>query len=477
MIILSHPLLVEANNTTELSYKEKKEILTEVANEQGIPPEILKAIAYNENAMMQFDSSGKPKIAPDGGIGIMQITIPQAELDRRGWDLEKIKHDTRYNIEIGAKWLKERFDWSFIPKVNNHDPAKLEHWYFALMAYNGLSYVNDPERSPSTPYQNKIYQTITNHNIGVKPYIITSFEANYEDGSLHFRDTKANYTLPEAITYSTQMFKAGDRVKTRFVNANLRESAGGAKKGEVGPYTSLEIVSGPYETDGINNHYVFYEVKNSSIHGYVASSNLQHKDQQLAIPNVVLPTNHREPIARTYIKSEVPLLEKNANGTYSVVRMLKRNEALRTYGVDGHYYHVGANQYIENNPNRISIMVGRLLILQQAPMYQMDSKGNLSVYDIKKPGEAIRTYSYKDGLYNVGGNMYMKDNKSQVKYFTGSVTLSADTPLYKPDGSIVHDILKAGKSYTAYGVDGAKIDLGNGYYVINDRKTVRYSIY
>ena len=48
-------------------------LLTEAAIEADIPPEVVKAIAWEESDWQQF-KAGKPNVSFDGGIGIMQVT-------------------------------------------------------------------------------------------------------------------------------------------------------------------------------------------------------------------------------------------------------------------------------------------------------------------------------------------------------------------------------------------------------------------
>ena len=50
-------------------------LLTNAAIKADIPPEVVKAVATQENGgWKQFDENGKPIISRDGGIGLMQIT-------------------------------------------------------------------------------------------------------------------------------------------------------------------------------------------------------------------------------------------------------------------------------------------------------------------------------------------------------------------------------------------------------------------
>ena len=49
-------------------------LLTNAAIDADIPPEVVKAVATQENGWKQFDENGEPIISEDGGIGLMQIT-------------------------------------------------------------------------------------------------------------------------------------------------------------------------------------------------------------------------------------------------------------------------------------------------------------------------------------------------------------------------------------------------------------------
>ncbi|MGH2442727.1 MAG: NBR1-Ig-like domain-containing protein [Chloroflexota bacterium] len=53
-----------------------------------------------------------------------------------------IASDYRYNIAYGARILAAK--WKAVPKIGNGDPAVLENWYYAIWAYNGWGWVNNP---------------------------------------------------------------------------------------------------------------------------------------------------------------------------------------------------------------------------------------------------------------------------------------------------------------------------------------------
>src|SRR6185312_695596 len=91
---------------------------------------------------------------------MMQVTVSEAEIRKHNIDVERLKVDTAYNIEIGALILLEKWNNPNLPKINEKDPKKIEHWYFSVMAYNGLSKVNDPNFSGNLAYQERVFSNI-----------------------------------------------------------------------------------------------------------------------------------------------------------------------------------------------------------------------------------------------------------------------------------------------------------------------------
>ena len=73
-------------------------MLTEEPIKADIPPEVLKAIAWEESDWQQF-KDGKPNVSIDGGIGIMQVT------DYDPAEEESLKTDIEYNIKKGIEIL------------------------------------------------------------------------------------------------------------------------------------------------------------------------------------------------------------------------------------------------------------------------------------------------------------------------------------------------------------------------------------
>jgi hypothetical protein len=125
------------------------EMIREAALLKGVPPIIIQAVAYTESNLRQF-KDGEPLQSFDGySWGIMQVSphsYPQ-------YDLEKLKYDIRYNIMAGTEIILDKWGYAFgsspiIPKIGDNDPRILEHYYFALWAYNGWSQSNNPNMMP-----------------------------------------------------------------------------------------------------------------------------------------------------------------------------------------------------------------------------------------------------------------------------------------------------------------------------------------
>jgi len=164
------------------SYDEIEKILTNVANEKGIPVEIFKAIAWQESKgedldnnsvtnWRQFDN-GQPLISYDGvGIGIMQVSdfgdMSDAEIDR-------LKYDFEFNIRVGAEILIKKWELQNasvsekIPKVGDASPNYLEHWYYAIWAYNSYGPTNNPLYNPIA-YQTLVIKHV--NDVFKKPMI------------------------------------------------------------------------------------------------------------------------------------------------------------------------------------------------------------------------------------------------------------------------------------------------------------------
>jgi methionine-rich copper-binding protein CopC len=139
---------------------------------RSIPESVLMAVGWVESGWRQFTPNGRPLLSFDFGYGIMQITSgmagafghTQGSLDPATQSM--IASNFTYNIAYGARMLAEK--WASTPRVGDGDPTVVENWYYALWAYNGWGWVNNPNNkrfsrvgtpatNPSTyPYQERV---------------------------------------------------------------------------------------------------------------------------------------------------------------------------------------------------------------------------------------------------------------------------------------------------------------------------------
>jgi hypothetical protein len=137
-----------------------------------VPATLLKAIGWVESGWRQFAADGRPLVSPDFGYGVMQVTsgMPGAFGNVAGSiapaTASKIASEFRFNIAYGRYILQQK--WETTPRIGDGDPSVLENWYFAIWAYNGWGWVNNPNNprfsrsgTPATdpiafPYQERV---------------------------------------------------------------------------------------------------------------------------------------------------------------------------------------------------------------------------------------------------------------------------------------------------------------------------------
>jgi len=154
LLVFGQSAAAFAVSDASMSKEDIIKIIEDTARRKNIPPQILTAIAWKESRFTQFTSSGAPFVSR-GNRGLMQINSVHTEFDG-----DRILNDVTYNIEAGAdillsKWLDHR-----TPVVGNRDPNVLEHWYFALWAYNGWLSRNNPNLHGEKTYQDGIFDYI-----------------------------------------------------------------------------------------------------------------------------------------------------------------------------------------------------------------------------------------------------------------------------------------------------------------------------
>lgn len=273
-------------------------LLTETALSYDVPPEIVKAIAEGESGNWRhFDSKGEAIVTADNGIGIMQIT------NQAGYNQDRLKSDIVYNIQAGVKTLDGMFKWKDLPSINGGERDVLEHWYFAIMAYNGTKPVNSPivqatnERNANA-YQERILRIIEKLeliDLTELPFKREHFQ--YDSNSReNIKFSAMNYKFDVPLTKSKYFFKTNQKVSATTTNVKFRTrpsidspAMGTLREGEI------VTITGPFEYEEVStkkNHFVWYPVKrNDGTKGYVASSYLNYSaSTPTPTPPVTPPT-------------------------------------------------------------------------------------------------------------------------------------------------------------------------------------------
>lgn len=261
-------------------------LITEVARESNVPPEIVKAVAEKESGWVQFES-GKPYMSTngDGGIGVMQIT------NTASYNVKELEYNLKANIKAGVDFLTEAFfNRKDLPEINNNDPKKLESWYFAVMAYNGIVPKNSPvvqatgARNPLA-YQELVFDILDKGNLYVgEPELETNIDKldmkkedfQYDpNSSTAIKFLKTSYPLNAAeLTSSKQLFKVGDVVTYSGTGLRAIPSRSGSLI-TIAPGAKLKIIGEPMADQNPKsvNHTVWYlaEDVNTKKIGYIAS--------------------------------------------------------------------------------------------------------------------------------------------------------------------------------------------------------------
>ncbi len=171
------------------------------------PPDLIKAIAWNESRWHHFrkdgsivacpnykkDAAGRPRLdrytskplIDSVDWGIMQINDKYSTLNMKVWNFSRIKNDPRYNIQAGITVLQNKLKLvRRMKKLKNW--KKIEAYYnlkgypdlvIAVKAYNGLQY--------SPIYINRLIKTLNK-----KPWLRAGA------GAAGTATRTADYTLP-----------------------------------------------------------------------------------------------------------------------------------------------------------------------------------------------------------------------------------------------------------------------------------------
>ena len=268
-----------SQNYKNPSYAEINLLLTRKAIEHNIPPEILKAVAYQESSWKHFEN-GKPHIGSDGiGIGIMQVSdhiYMDKNSDKYKNYVRRLMEDIEYNIDEGIRIFKGKWNNGgvhykhgyLIPTINNNEPSILEDWYFAILAYNGRLERNDPIKNPLgsayPAYQLRIYNHMKNFGMvtaNIFPWNKVEDDVFYVNNSMYFK--KPNYKMSGPFHKSNHLLKKGDIVRVTSKEATLKKNPND-EKATVKPNVGDHLVITSNQLAAANSwrqQYVFYKVK------------------------------------------------------------------------------------------------------------------------------------------------------------------------------------------------------------------------
>jgi hypothetical protein len=354
------------------SFQQLNCLLTNAALESNVPPEVVKAVAAQENSWRQFDENGQPIISKDGGIGLMQVT------NQPNYDQEKLKFDILYNIESGVEILSSMYNRTDLPKIKNSGREIIENWYFPVMAYNGTKPVNSPLYQSSgarniDSYQERVFKSIEQNSLlGDSklvqfPFQLVDFQYDSNnDANIVF--IKKEYTLAESLHTSAYFFKAGDKVLVTKDNVNLRiQPSTSSSIVKVLDKNAPLIINRTFSYDlstGSQNQFVWYQVKT--------------EDQKVGY------------ISSAYLTTPGPCSQ------------YRKDQKIYWDGVEFKYG-----------------QIGRLTVLQNTPLYKLDGAKKIFARSLKKGDPVYRIYAFKPGMLNVGGGYYV-DRDSRVNYETPS---------------------------------------------------------
>jgi len=116
-----------------------------------LPCVLLKSIGWVESAWTQFcggdGNTGPTIISFDCGYGVTQVTsgMSSGSMGSVTFTPSRVAAEADYNIGTGAAILAVK--WTAVPYIGDNQPTIVEHWYYAVWAYNGFAFVNNPNNS------------------------------------------------------------------------------------------------------------------------------------------------------------------------------------------------------------------------------------------------------------------------------------------------------------------------------------------
>ena len=81
----------------------------------------------------------------DCGFGVMQVTSGAASYGPR------LASSAPWNVGAGTKILINKWNSERGGTIGDSDPMVMENWYYAVWAYNGFTYGNNPDNPQHPP--------------------------------------------------------------------------------------------------------------------------------------------------------------------------------------------------------------------------------------------------------------------------------------------------------------------------------------
>lgn len=256
LILLLSTVSVSFGQNKNLSREEVEKMIEKVATKRGIPSIILKSIAKIESGFCQFTTNGNPLTSKGGNIGIMQVSNKGNE-----YNMEKLKYNPLYNIEAGADVLIKKWQIANakMALIGNMDPNILEHWYFALWAYNGLLDRNNPNVNSRT-YQSKVYEVASKeYNQKITPVSRGSIPSRgYPKNNVRI-PTPEEYHVGDIIKYAPGDIVKPDTMERTLGKDNLilYDNPMGKQIGIVKQDQTMTVLEEPVLSGG----FYFYKVQ------------------------------------------------------------------------------------------------------------------------------------------------------------------------------------------------------------------------
>ncbi|MGE7758826.1 immunoglobulin-like domain-containing protein [Peribacillus sp. NPDC097895] len=284
-------------------------LLTKAAIEAEIPPEVVKAVATQENGdWRQFNDDGKPIISGDGGIGLMQLT------NKTGYVQGKLENDIVYNIEAGVEVLSSMYSKRVdLPKIKGAGRRVIENWYFPVMAYNGTKPVNSPlyqenGKINANAYQEEVFAEIENQSylndtkLAKYPFKTSDFQYDRESNKNIFFNNLV-YTLTDQTHDSVYWFKKDDKAVTSS-SVKIREQASTSSGFKTVSKDTILIITGEFVYDkSKENKFVWYPVQteDKSMKGYVSSAYISN-----SLSNVAPIQDTNKPVISGVASKSIP---------------------------------------------------------------------------------------------------------------------------------------------------------------------------